>query len=95
MLGCEYIDLYLIHFPGISNIGCGDAQNIKLRSQAWEALVECYTEGLVKAVGVSNYTVRHLQELEAHNFGVVPVLNQVGKSLCVIFYTIDASAVLR
>ncbi|XP_061704214.1 uncharacterized oxidoreductase YtbE-like [Cydia pomonella] len=76
-LGFEKIDLYLIHFPGMANLSSADIQNIKLRSQAWEALVECYNEGLVRSIGVSNYTIRHLQELEVRNYGVVPAVNQV------------------
>ncbi|XP_063546773.1 uncharacterized oxidoreductase YtbE-like [Cydia strobilella] len=76
-LGFETIDLYLIHFPGMANLSSADTQNIKLRSQAWEALVECYNEGLVRSIGVSNYTIRHLQELQVCNFGVVPAVNQV------------------
>src|SRR5437868_7139595 len=51
-LGLEYIDLYLIHWPG------GGA-----RLDSWRALSEIYKSGAAKAVGVSNYTVRHLQEL--------------------------------
>lgn len=38
--------------------------------------MECKDEGLVKAVGVSNFSVRHLEELKAKT-GVLPAVNQV------------------
>ena len=64
-LKMEYVDLYLIHFP--SN---------EKRLESWRAFEEIYSSGKAKAVGVSNFTVRHLQEL-MDKFSVVPVINQV------------------
>lgn len=71
-LGLEYIDLYLIHWPGTSN---DSKENPKTRAETWRALEEIYAEGKVKAIGVSNYTIRHLQEMM--NFKVRPAVNQV------------------
>jgi methylglyoxal/glyoxal reductase len=63
-LGMDYVDLYLIHWP------------IKgTRSDAWRAMVHLYQEGRVRAVGVSNYTVRNLTELLAES-PIVPAINQ-------------------
>lgn len=64
-LGLDYVDLYLIHWPVE-----------ELRVESWRALERLYDEGKCRAIGVSNYTVRHLEEL----FGeceVVPAVNQV------------------
>ncbi|ATY60611.1 Aldo keto reductase [Cordyceps militaris] len=52
-----YLDLMLIHSP----YGGPDA-----RKGAWRALVECAEAGKVRAIGVSNYGVHHLAELEAY-----------------------------
>jgi len=50
-----YIDLYLLHAP------YGGTEN---RLGAWKALVEAVKEGKIRSIGVSNYGVHHLQELE-------------------------------
>jgi diketogulonate reductase-like aldo/keto reductase len=64
-LGLDYIDLYLIHWPG------GGA-----RIESWEALEEIYNSGQAKAVGVSNYTTLHLEELVNHS-KLLPAINQI------------------
>jgi diketogulonate reductase-like aldo/keto reductase len=53
--GLSYIDLMLIHAPYGGRNG---------RKGAWRALVEAQEEGLVRSIGVSNYGVHHLDELE-------------------------------
>ena len=53
----DYIDLILIHAP----YGTGET-----RKGSWKALVECVEAGKVRSVGVSNYGVHHLDELEQH-----------------------------
>ncbi|XP_060792310.1 glyoxal reductase [Neoarius graeffei] len=62
-LGCEYIDLYLVHWPGIAGLEPTDPLHAKYRLQSWAVLEELYNSGKFKAIGVSNYTVRHLLEL--------------------------------
>ncbi|HEY9843260.1 MAG: aldo/keto reductase [Candidatus Sericytochromatia bacterium] len=64
-LGLDYLDLYLIHWPVHG-----------LRSASWKALEALYREGRVRAIGVSNYTVRHLRELLAA-CEIAPMVNQV------------------
>lgn len=55
--GLDYIDLMLLHAPyGGSAV----------RKAAWKGLVECVEEGKVRSIGVSNYGVHHLDELETH-----------------------------
>ncbi len=63
-LGLEALDLYLIHWPVAA-----------LRHDSWDALVELRERGLCRAIGVSNYTVRHLRELIAFS-DVLPAVNQ-------------------
>lgn len=64
-LDLEYIDLYLIHWP------------VKEKYlHTWRALEKLYNEGKVKAIGVSNFKIHHLQDLFAHS-NEKPVVNQV------------------
>ncbi len=63
-----YVDLYLIHWP--------TAPSPEARRDSWRALERIQTQGLARAIGVSNYTVRHLEELREHS-DVVPAIDQV------------------
>ncbi|XP_023023611.2 glyoxal reductase [Leptinotarsa decemlineata] len=76
-LDCEYIDLYLIHWPGVHGVNVSDSQNAKLRDESWQQLVKGMKNGLTRNIGVSNYNVRHLTELLKNNHGVKPSVNQV------------------
>jgi len=67
-LGLGAIDLYLIHWPR--------ANSPKDRLDSWRALERLQKEGVCRAIGVSNYTVRHLEELRAHS-DVAPAVDQV------------------
>lgn len=64
-LGVDYVDLYLMHWP-IPN----------KRTESWRALQEIYTSGRARSIGVSNFLVRHLEDL-LENTEIVPVINQV------------------
>ncbi|MDY6820947.1 MAG: aldo/keto reductase [Deferribacterota bacterium] len=64
-LKLDYIDLYLIHWP------CGG----KLL-ETWKALEKLYDEGVVKAIGVSNYLEHHLDEILT-KANIPPAVNQV------------------
>ncbi|KAF4637379.1 hypothetical protein G7Y89_g703 [Cudoniella acicularis] len=63
-LQTEYLDLYLIHWPGMARKSSSSPENKKLRIQAWNILNEAKKEGLVRHIGVSNFTSQHIQELE-------------------------------
>jgi 2,5-diketo-D-gluconate reductase A len=65
-LGLEYVDLWLIHWPG------GDRADVGL----WKALLEAKQQGLAKDVGVSNYSVEQIDELREAT-GVAPAVNQI------------------
>ncbi|UCD38346.1 MAG: aldo/keto reductase [Fidelibacterota bacterium] len=64
-LGLSYVDLYLIHWPVEG-----------LRSESWKAMITFLEEGTCRAIGVSNYTIPHLQELLSES-SVIPAVNQV------------------
>lgn len=64
-LNCDYIDLYLVHWP------------IKAtRKATWKALEKLYAEGQVRAIGVANYLIPFLDELGI-DAQFVPAVNQV------------------
>ena len=67
-LDLGYIDLYLIHWPS--------ATPPSRRLESWRALQKLHSEGVCRAVGVSNYTVRHLEEIRS-DFELQPAVNQV------------------
>ncbi len=64
-LGTDYADLYLIHWPVEGK-----------RLHAWEVLEKLHGEGRCRAIGVSNFTIKHLEELPAHT-ETLPAVNQV------------------
>ncbi len=67
-LGLGPVDLYLIHWP--------TARSPEERLGSWKALEKLRRDGLVRAIGVANYTVRHLEELAAAS-DIVPAVDQV------------------
>ncbi len=64
-LGLDYLDLYLVHFP-VPDV----------RKETWRAMETLLQKERCRAIGVSNFTIRHLEELieESH---VTPSVNQV------------------
>ncbi len=67
MLGLEYLDLYLIHWPMPAN---------DLYVATWREFEAFHADGRAKAIGVSNFLVPHLEKLLAETT-VVPAVNQV------------------
>jgi methylglyoxal/glyoxal reductase len=64
-LGLSFVDLYLIHWPVQ---GFGD--------KTWRAMIKLLHQGKARAIGVSNYSIRELNEL-LHKSDIVPAVNQV------------------
>ncbi|MEA5138048.1 aldo/keto reductase [Arcicella rigui] len=64
-LDCEYIDLYLIHWPLKES-----------RKNTWKALEYLYETKQVRAIGVANYLLPFLEELSTYA-NVVPAVNQI------------------
>lgn len=63
-LGVDYIDLYLIHWPN------------ELNAETWRAFEELYNQGKVKAIGVCNFKIGHLEELKK-TAKIMPMVNQI------------------
>eukprot|EP00123_Amoebidium_parasiticum_P006406 comp17355_c0_seq1/m.16631 comp17355_c0_seq1/g.16631 ORF comp17355_c0_seq1/g.16631 comp17355_c0_seq1/m.16631 type:complete len:295 (-) comp17355_c0_seq1:74-958(-) len=77
-LNLSYIDLYLVHWPGVQGKKHDDPDMGRVRRETWRALQDLYKQGRVRAIGVSNFTIRHLDELLTHSdTTVVPAVNQV------------------
>ena len=76
-LNTSYLDLYLVHWPGAGRLLESSPDNPKLRLATWNTLIELKNKGWLKSIGVSNYTVKHLQHLLEHCNGVRPDVNQV------------------
>jgi 2,5-diketo-D-gluconate reductase A len=66
-LRSDYLDLLLIHWP---------APSLGLYVETWEAFIEFQREGRARSIGVSNFTVEHLQRI-IDETGVVPAVNQI------------------
>ncbi|KAF8244723.1 putative aldo-keto reductase [Wilcoxina mikolae CBS 423.85] len=66
-IGLGYVDLFLIHTPSSGPKG---------RKELWQALEKLLEEGGTKAIGVSNYGVRHLEEMKTYST-TMPVSNQI------------------
>ncbi|MFI5673207.1 aldo/keto reductase [Streptomyces cellulosae] len=66
-LGLDYVDLYLIHWP---------LPRVDKYVDSWKAMIRLREEGLVRSIGVSNFTVGHIERLEKET-GVLPSVNQI------------------
>ncbi|KAL8271703.1 hypothetical protein Esti_004379 [Eimeria stiedai] len=71
-LNVKQLDLYLIHWPG-KRIH-PTPLNRGLRSESWRALEQLYEQKKVRAIGVSNFMISHIEELLADGATVVPML---------------------
>jgi len=64
-LGLDYLDLYLVHWPVKGKY-----------KDTWRALEKLYSDGVVRAIGVSNFQIHHLDDIFEDNT-VVPAVNQI------------------
>jgi diketogulonate reductase-like aldo/keto reductase len=64
-LGLDYVDLYLIHWPVAGHY-----------QETWQALEKLYGEGVIRAIGVSNFHIHHLEDIFAGS-DIRPTVNQV------------------
>jgi methylglyoxal/glyoxal reductase len=64
-LGLDYVDLYLVHWPVPGKY-----------KETYRALEDLYKQGKVRAIGVSNFLVHHLEDL-MKDANIVPMVNQV------------------
>ena len=76
-LGSDYLDLMLIHWPGVTRPGlvANDPEIVNIRHDTWRALEDLYNEGKVKSIGVSNFLELHLTKL-LNVCRIKPMVNQ-------------------
>lgn len=72
-LNMDYVDLYLIHWPVTKDYADTWQSRIK---ETWKAMEKLYKEGKIRAIGVSNFLVHHLEELMS-NCEIKPMVNQI------------------
>ena len=65
-LGLDYLDLYLLHWP----------RSYQENADSWRALETLYSQGKVKAIGVCNFKIHHLEHL-FETAQIKPMLNQI------------------
>jgi diketogulonate reductase-like aldo/keto reductase len=95
-LNIGYIDLMLLHWPSglpskdLADDGNGNADTWRLnnalnnrqrRIAAWKILEHIYHKGWARAIGVSNFSVKHLQQLVEDGAIIVPMVNQIEASV--------------
>lgn len=78
LLGLDYLDLYLIHWPKTKQSGDNYQQ---LNKDTWKAFEKLYEEGRIKAIGCSNFMVEHLQNI-MESANVQPMVDQIECSPC-------------
>ncbi len=72
-LKLDYIDLYLIHWPNpLKYRDCWEEKN----SESWRAMEDLYQMGKIKAIGVSNFLIHHLEALKKTQ-RIAPMVNQI------------------
>lgn len=64
-LDVEYVDLYLIHWPVKGKY-----------KETWKAFEKLYRDGVVRAIGLSNFHVHHMQDV-LNDAEIVPMVNQM------------------
>lgn len=69
--------MYLIHWPGATRIPETSTNNLSLRARTWSKLVDLKKQGFIRSIGVSNFTIKHLQELLQNCKDILPAVNQV------------------
>lgn len=67
-LQTDYIDVLIMHWPYIDYI-----------YEIWEEMIHLYNNGIIKSIGVSNFSIRHLDLLKKA-FDITPMVNQISIS---------------
>lgn len=75
-LKLSYLDLVLIHWPGVQKLPPNDPKNKTMRQETWQELEDLVSAGKIKSIGVSNYTENHLKDLMEY-CKIKPTVNQV------------------
>lgn len=76
-LQTDYLDLYLIHWPMVNTAEDWKDDNWRKRNQeTWRAMEKLYADGLVRAIGVSNFLPHHLMNL-FQTANEIPMVDQL------------------
>jgi diketogulonate reductase-like aldo/keto reductase len=75
-LGTTYLDLFLIHWPARAKVNSTSDLHKSYRKEAWKALESLKESGKCRFIGVSNYTIPHLEDLLSY-CEVKPFANQI------------------
>ncbi|CAK9303313.1 unnamed protein product [Gordionus sp. m RMFG-2023] len=80
-LRTDYIDLFLIHWPYVDGLERSDLKNGEIRASSWKFLEKACIAGKIKSIGVSNYTIKHLDEMlkdgSPYKARIRPAIDQV------------------
>ena len=72
-LKTDYLDIYLIHWPAAPRLH-PDWESIN--AETWRGMERLLQEGLVRAIGVSNFKTHHLEALKK-TYNIKPMINQI------------------
>lgn len=80
MLGTDYLDLYLIHWPVAFKKEGNNVIDEDLTADpypTWQKLEELVDKGKIRNIGISNFNIRRIQNLTANKLKYQPAVNQV------------------
>ena len=73
-LQTDYLDLYLIHWP--ANEKQFGSESVALNRDTWRAFEKLYEDGLIRAIGLSNFLVHHMEAVMA-TANIPPMVDQI------------------
>jgi diketogulonate reductase-like aldo/keto reductase len=73
----ETLDVLLLHWPGTDNTNVSSPLHRRARIAAWRVLEELHAAGVAAIIGVSNFTVQHIEQLIEDGARMIPAINQV------------------
>lgn len=79
-LNMGYVDLMLLHWPADDKEG-NERDNRARRLAAWQVLEEMYDKGWARAIGVSNFSPTHFDQLKSDGARITPMVNQFEASV--------------
>jgi len=71
-LRTSFLDIYLMHWPG----SWSNTNNREVREETWREMEKLYDSEKCRAIGVSNFLVKHLEEMEDYA-SIMPHINQI------------------
>lgn len=75
-LKTDYLDAYLMQWPGGYNEDPDNDVNLSIRLETWKEMIKLKKNGRVRNIGVCNFDIKHLQDFNSLKLDV-PAINQV------------------